>query len=128
MKFKVGDFVSHSESDGLLFVVEGWFLADDPNIEPLYQCSIVDRYEFGWHGYAESLLTKAGDVAEDRKPNAIKRATMVLNRLLESAQVGGMRLRRAEQLFEEFCDHWLQNDDPEKTDALSNTLDVVVKM
>ena len=39
-----------------------------------------------------------------------------------------MRHRRAEQLHEEFCDHWLQNDDPEKMEALSKTLEDIEEL
>ena len=127
-RFAIGDLVTHKESGGQLFVVEGWFVPVDENIEPLYQCSLVDRYEFGWHGYAESLLSKAEDVSEDRKPDAIKRAALVLYRLLEAAEEGGMRHKRSEQLFEEFCDHWLQNSDAEKMSLLSNTLDHIEEL
>ena len=122
-RFGLGDLVTHREGGGPIFVIEGWLEPVDPNDLPLYQCSQTNHYEFGWHNYIGADLKEAHDVPEERKPDAIKRASMVLNRLLELTQEGGMRHKRAEQLHEEFCDHWLQNDDPQKMDILSNTLD-----
>src|SRR4051812_39637045 len=104
-RFGVGDLVTHEDAGEEFFVIEKWFEPVDPKVEPLYQCSFTRRYNFGWHGYTEGALTKAENVPETKRPDAIKRAAMVLYRLLEAAQEGGMRHRRAEQLHEEFCDH-----------------------
>jgi thiaminase len=34
-----------------------------------------------------------------------------------------MREKRAGQLYEEFCDHWSQNNNPEKMEVLTKTLE-----
>jgi hypothetical protein len=94
-------------------------------MDRLYQCSVAHRYEFEWHNYVGSDLRKAGDVPDDERPDAMDRAAMVLKRLLEIAQAGGMRQKRAELLFEEFCDHWLPHDDPEKMEVISEGLDQI---
>jgi hypothetical protein len=127
-RFGVGDLVTHNATGDEIFVVEHCSEPLDDNIEPVYQCSSVSRYELGWHGYPQDALTRAVGVPQDRKPNAIKRASMILGRVLKAAEDGGMRHRRAEQLHEEFCDHWLQNGGPEKMTLLSDTLNQIEEL
>lgn len=123
--FAVGDLVKHKDSEDMVFVVEGWLEPADEDADRLYQCSIAHRYEFEWHNCIGSDLKKAAGVSDDERPDAKDRAAIVLKRLLEIAQAGGMRQKRAELLFEEFSDHWLQDDDPDKMEVLSGALDQI---
>jgi hypothetical protein len=127
-RFAVGDLVDHKDAGDSVFVVESWLEPADGDRAPLYQCSLSRSCEFAWHNYIGSDLRKAETVSDEQRPDTIKRAAMILNRLLESTQDGGMRQKRAEQLFEEFCDHWLHNDDPDKMDLLSHALDHIEEL
>lgn len=60
---------------------------------PVKELVTPGRFErFGCQNYLGSDVTKARDVPDDKKPDAI------LRRLLESTQEGGMRERRAKHL------------------------------
>ena len=78
--------------------------ADAAEVRRLHQVSELRSPDFRRLTYIGYDLSPAP--ADTEKPDAWKRASMLLCWLLVGAQIGGMREARAKELFTEIIDHW----------------------
>jgi hypothetical protein len=106
-QFKIGELVRHKQSEMLVFLVEAQLgSVDGADRASLYRCSETKLIGYERQIYREEDLVPAGDVTANEKAGALKLATTVLYEMLEMAKNGGMRGKRAAELYEEFVDHW----------------------
>lgn len=106
-RFKIGDLVRHQKSETLVFLVEFELLSGhDAGAASLYRCSETTLIGYERHTYHEDDLLPAGDVKPIERPGAFKRSTSVLYDMLVMAKHGGMREKRAAELYDELVDHW----------------------